>query len=207
MKVKSENQNYEPYTIDLTKEHKDFAVIGRVVWAGRRFYNVVKGTELVPQEVIENKILLLRGRKVMLDKDLAVLYGVTTSNLNKAVKRNLKRFPDDFMFQLAKEEYDSLRFQFGILKKGRHSKYLPYAFTENGVAMLSSVLNSERAVQVNIQIMRTFTRLREMLLTHKDLKQKIEAMEKKYDYQFTIVFDAIKQLLEPPTKAKKKIGF
>jgi phage regulator Rha-like protein len=109
---------------------------------------------------------------------------------------------------LSREEYnDLLRYQFGTLKRGQYSKYLPYAFTENGVAMLSSVLNSERAVQVNIQIMRTFTRLREMLMTHKDLKEKIEVMEKKYDYQFKIVFDAIKQLLEPPVKTKKKIGF
>lgn len=166
-----------------------------------------KRAEIVPQEVIENKILLIRGRKVMLDKDLAALYGVTTSNLNKALKRNIKRFSEDFMFRLTKEEYDSLRFQFGILKRGKHSKYLPHAFTENGVAMFSSVLNSERAVQVNIQIMRTFTKLREMLLTHRDLRQKIEEMEKKYDYQFTIVFDAIKQLLELPAKPKKPIGF
>lgn len=144
---------------------------------------------------------------MLFDRDLAALYGVTTGNFNKTVKRNIERFPDDFMFQLTKEEYDSLRFQFGILKRGRHSKYLPYVFTENGVAMLSGVLNSERAVQVNIQIMRTFTRLREMLLTHKDLRQKIEEMEQKYDYQFKIVFEAIKQLLEPPAKPKKPIGF
>lgn len=144
----------------------------------------------------------------MLDKDLAQLYGVETKALNRAVKRNLDRFPDDFMFQLSKEEYDELlRYQFGTLKRGQHSKYLPFAFTENGVAMLSSVLNSGRAIKVNIQIMRTFTKLREMLMTHKDLKEKIEAMEKKYDYQFKIVFDAIKELLEPPKKTKKKIGF
>src|SRR4030043_1262329 len=113
------------------------------------------------------------------------------------------------MFQLSTEEYNELlRYQFGTLKRGQHSKSLPYAFTENGVAMLSSVLNSHRAVQVNIQIMRTFTKLREMLMTHKDLKKKIEAMEEKYDYQFKIVFDAIKQLIEPPEKSKKKkIGF
>jgi len=165
-------------------------------------------SNIIPQEVIENKIIFIRGKKVMLDKDLAQLYGVETKALNRAVKRNLDRFPDDFMFQLSKEEYDELlRYQFGTLKRGQHSKYLPFAFTENGVAMLSSVLNSDRAIKVNIQIMRTFTRLREMLMTHKDLKDKIEAMEKKYDYQFKIVFDAIKELLEPPVKAKKKIGF
>ena len=166
-------------------------------------------SNIVSQEIIETRIIFVRGKKVMLDKDLAQLYGVETKALKRAVKRNVDRFPDDFMFQLNKEEYDELlRYQFGTLKRGQHSKYLPYAFTENGVAMLSSVLNSERAIKVNIQIMRTFTRLREMLMTHKDLKEKIEAMEKKYDYQFKIVFDAIKQLLEPPEKSqKKKIGF
>ncbi len=165
-----------------------------------------KGMKLVPKEVIENKILLVRGRKVMLDRDLAVLYGVTTGNLNKAVKRRIERFPEDFMFQLSKEEFENLMFQFGISSWGGTRK-LPLAFTENGVAMLSSVLNSERAAQVNIRIMRTFTKLREMLLTHKDLRLKIEEMEKKYDYQFTIVFDAIKRLLESPAKPKKPIGF
>ncbi|MBI5644122.1 MAG: ORF6N domain-containing protein [Deltaproteobacteria bacterium] len=165
-----------------------------------------KGRDLVPKEVIESKILLVRGRNVLLDRDLAALYGVTTGNFNKAVKRNIERFPDDFMFQLTREEFENLKFHFGISSWGGTRK-LPLVFTENGVAMLSSVLNSERAVQVNIQIMRTFTRLREMLLTHKDLKQKIEDMEKKYDSQFKIVFEAIKQLLEPPVKPKKRIGF
>jgi len=144
----------------------------------------------------------------MLDGDLAVLYGVETKMLNRAVKRNTERFPEDFMFQLSKEEYtEFLRCQIGTLKRGQHSKYSPYAFTENGVAMLSSVLNSDRAIQVNILIMRTFTKIREMLATHKDLKQKIEDMEKKYDYQFRVVFDAIKQLMEPPQKPRKRIGF
>lgn len=167
-----------------------------------------KTSETVPQELIENKILYIRGKKVMLDKDLAMLYGVETKALNQAIKRNINRFPEDFMFQLTKAEAkEILRSQFVTLKRGQHFKYFPYAFTENGVAMLSSVLNSERAVEVNIQIMRTFTRLREMLLTHKDLQRKIEKMEKKYDYQFKIVFDAIKQLLEPPEKPKKRIGF
>jgi phage regulator Rha-like protein len=164
--------------------------------------------EVVPQEIIESKIIIIRGKRVMLDKDLAVLYDVETKMLNRAVKRNIERFPDDFMFQLSKEEYDELlRCQFGTLKRGQHSKYLPYAFTENGVAMLSSVLNSKRAIQVNIQIMRTFTKIREMLATHKELRQKIEEMEKKYDYQFKVVFDTIKKLLEPLPKARKKIGF
>ncbi|HHT9128861.1 MAG TPA: ORF6N domain-containing protein [Candidatus Wujingus californicus] len=143
----------------------------------------------------------------MLDTDLALLYGVKTKMLNQAVKRNIQRFPDDFMFQLTREEFNSLRSQIVTLKRGQHRKYLPYVFTEQGVAMLSSVLNSKRAIQVNIQIMRAFIKLKEMLSTHKDLKQKIEEMEKKYDYQFKIVFDAIKQLLEPPAEPKGKIGF
>ena len=137
-------------------------------------------SDIVPQEIIETKIVFIRGKKVMLDKDLAQLYGVTTSNLNKAIRRNTERFPEDFMFQLSKKEFENLIFHFGTSSWGGTRK-LPYAFTENGVAMLSSVLNSERAIKVNIQIMRTFTRLREMLMTHKDLKEKIEAMEKKYD--------------------------
>lgn len=171
-------------------------------------YKLSKTKTVIPQEVIENKILLIRSKKVMLDKDLAVLYGVQTRTLNQAVKRNVQRFPEDFMFQLTREEAEKLlRSQFVTLKRGRHYKYLPYAFTENGVAMLSSILNSEGAIEVNIQIMRTFTRLREMLLSHKDLQRKIEEMEKKYDYQFKVVFDAIKQLLEPSEKPKKRIGF
>ena len=163
-------------------------------------------SNIIPQESIETKIIFIRGKKVMLDRDLAQLYGVTTSNLNKAVRRNIERFPEDFMFQLSKEEFENLKFHFGTSSWGGTRK-LPHAFTENGVAMLSSVLNSDRAIKVNIQIMRTFTRLREMLMTHKDLKKKIEAMEEKYDYQFKIVFDAIKELLEQPIKTKKKIGF
>lgn len=165
-----------------------------------------KTGQIIPQEIIENKILSIRSKKVMLDKDLATLYKVETKMLNRAVKRNLERFPDDFMFRLSKEEFKNLKFHFGTSSWGGQ-RYLPYVFTENGVAMLSSVLNSKRAVQVNIQIMRTFTKLREMLLTHKDLRQKIEEIEKKYDYQFKVVFEAIKQLLEPPQKSKKKIGF
>lgn len=161
----------------------------------------------VPEETIEGKILLIKHKKVMLDTDLALLYEVEIRALNQAVRRNIERFPGDFMFQLTKGEYESLRSQFVTLRRGQHRKYLPYAFTEQGVAMLSSVLNSKRAIQVNIQIMRTFIKLREMLLTHKELKQKIEAVERKYDYQFKIVFDAIKKLLEPPEKPKGKIGF
>jgi phage regulator Rha-like protein len=164
--------------------------------------------EIIPAELIEKKIYLIRGQKVMFDKDLAALYDVETKMLKRAVKRNIDRFPDDFMFQLTKEEYSVfLRYQFGTLKRGKHSKYMPYVFTENGVAMLSSVLNSKRAIQVNIQIMRTFTKLRMLMASHKDLRRKIENMEKKYDEQFHVVFEAIKKLLESPKKLKKQIGF
>jgi phage regulator Rha-like protein len=163
---------------------------------------------LIPAEIIERKIFFIRDKKVMLDKDLSELYGVETKVLNQAVKRNVNRFPKDFMFQLTPEEAAEVsRSQFVTLKRGQNIKYLPYAFTENGVAMLSSVLSSERAVEVNIQIMRTFTRLREMLLTHKDLQRKIDNMEKKYDHQFKIVFDAIRQLMTPDEPKKKPIGF
>lgn len=161
---------------------------------------------IIPQEIVEGKILFIRGKKVMLDRDLAALYGVETFNLNKAVKRNIDRFPDDFMFQLSSEEFKNLIFHSGISSWGGTRK-LPYAFTENGIAMLSSVLNSKRAIAVNIQIMRTFTRIREMLATNTELARKIETLEKKYDSQFKVVFDAIRQLMIPPETKKKKIGF
>ena len=142
----------------------------------------------------------------MLDRDLAELYDVETKILKRAVKRNIDRFPDDFMFGLNEKELKDLRCQFGTSSWGG-TRYLPLAFTEQGVAMLSSVLRSKRAIQVNIQIMRAFSKLRELLSTHEDLKKKIEAMEKKYDQQFQIVFEAIKQLLETDSKPRKKIGF
>ncbi len=163
---------------------------------------------LVLQETIEGKILLVRGKKVMLDRDLAALYGVETRTLNQAVKRNTARFPGDFMFQLTKEEVGNWKSQIVISNREKMGlRRRPYAFTEQGVSMLSSVLNSERAILVNIQIMRVFTRLRKMLLTHADLQRKIEDMEKKYDHQFKVVFEAIKQLLTPPEKPKRRIGF
>ena len=165
---------------------------------------------VLPDEQIENIILLLRGQKVILDRDLAKLYGVTTGNLNKAVKRNIDRFPNDFMFQLTTEEYKSLRFRFGIFKKGQHSKYLPYAFTEQGVAMISSVLKSKRAIDVNIAIMRAFVRLRKMLATHKELSRKLADLEQRiegHDEQIQLIFEAIRQLMAPPDKKVKKIGF
>jgi len=165
-------------------------------------------TKLIPQEVIQNKIFLLRGKKVMFDKDLAQLYGVTTGALIQAVKRNAQRFPTDFMYQLTKQEFTALISHFVISKGRGGTRQLPYAFTEHGILMLSSVLNSEQAIQVNIQIMRTFSQLREMLAGNKDLKWKIEEMEKKYDDQFQIVFKAIKELLQPPApKTKGTIGF
>jgi len=153
---------------------------------------------LIPIERIEQAIFLIHGQKVMLDVDLAKLYGVTVGRLNEAVKRNSKRFPLDFMFRLSLQELRNLKSQIAISSSrwgGRRQQ--PYAFTEQGVAMLSSVLNSERAVQVNIEIMRAFVKLREMLSSHKDLALKLAEMEKKYDSQFKVVFDAIRELMTP----------
>ena len=159
----------------------------------------------ISAERIEGKILLIRGQKVMFDRDLAELYGVETRVLNQAVRRNIKRFPDDFMFQLTKEENNYLRSQFVTLKKrrGQHRKYLPYAFTEHGILMLSSVLNSEKAIQINIRIMRAFTKLRDVLATHKDLQKKIE----EHDKQIKYVFQILNRILTPPRPSRKKIGF
>ncbi|MGH9454433.1 MAG: ORF6N domain-containing protein [Terriglobia bacterium] len=167
---------------------------------------------VLPVEVIERQIYLVRGHKVMLDTHLAKLYGVKTFNLNKAVKRNLDRFPEDFMFQLTREEAASLKFQIGMSKPaGRGGRRtLPYVFTEQGVAMLSSVLNSKRAVQVNIVIMRAFVKLRELLSTHKEVLQKLDDLERKYqrhDAQIGVVFDAIRKLIETPAQPKSHIGF
>jgi phage regulator Rha-like protein len=144
----------------------------------------------------------------MLDADLGRLYGVATKNLNKAVKRNASRFPSDFMFQLTSNEMRDLRFQIGTSKRGQGGRrYFPYAFTEQGISMLSSVLRSSRAVQVNVAIMRTFVRLREMLATHEELRRKIDAMEKRYDARFRAVFETIRQMLATPLPVKKPIGF
>ena len=159
-----------------------------------------------PVEVIERRIYSIRGHKVLLDIDLAELYRVETKVFIQAVKRNIDRFPDDFMFQLTKEEFDNLRSQFVTSSWGGR-RYLPYAFTEQGVAMLSSVLRCDRAMAVNIEIMRTFVKLREMVSTHKKLAVKLEELEQKYDEQFKIVFDVLRQLLEPPQKQNKQIGF
>jgi hypothetical protein len=181
-------------------------------------------SSLVPVERIERVILVLRGHRVMMDADLAQLYGVETRALIQAVKRNIDRFPADFMFQLTIEEAGSRsqsvilngqalgtagasRSQIGTLKRGKNIKYLPYAFTEQGVAMLSSVLRSQRAVQVNIEIMRAFVRLRQMLQQNADLARKLALLEKKYDAQFRAVFDAIRELMKPPEKPRRRIGF
>ena len=168
-----------------------------------------QGNSITPAETIERKILFFRGLKVMLDAGLAELYGVSTKRLNEQVRRNLKRFPADFMFRLTPEEGESLRSQFATLKPGRgkHRKYLPYVFTEQGVAMLSTVLNSERAIQVNIEIMRAFVRLRQILSSNKELSRRLDDLERKYDSQFKVVFDAIRQLMAPPVPPKRRIGF
>jgi hypothetical protein len=172
-----------------------------------------KDVALVPSERIERSILLIRGQKVMLDRDLAQLYGVETRVLNQAVRRNIDRFPEDFMFPLTREEIMRIS-QFVISSVHPGVKTLKFsknvmAFTEHGVAMLSSVLNSPRAVQVNIQIMRTFAKLREIISQHKDLARRLDELEKKYDAQFKIVFDAIRQLMAPPEPQppKRRIGF
>ena len=156
-------------------------------------------------EQIEERIFLIRGQKVMLDRDLASLYGVETRILNQAVRRNIKRFPDDFMFELTREEIMRIS-QSVTPSKIKYSKRV-HAFTEQGVAMLSSVLNSDRAIEVNIEIMRAFLKLRQMLDAHKDLRRKLAEMEKKYDDQFKIVFEAIAELMVPPEEDRKKIGF
>lgn len=163
----------------------------------------------IPDEVIINKIYFVRGHKVMIDRELAELYNVTTGNLNKAVKRNLKRFPDDFMFQLTAEEFKNLIFQNGTSSWGGTRK-MPYVFTEQGVAMLSSVLNSDTAIEVNIRIIRIFTRLREMLLTHKDILLKLEQLEKQVvqnSDEIQLIFSALKELVSPPQEPRPSIGF
>lgn len=165
-------------------------------------------TAPITLETIAQRILVVGGQKVMLDSDLADLYQVQTKNLNKAVQRNAGRFPMDFMFRLTAEEFQSLRFQTGTSNSGRGGRrFLPFVFTEQGVAMLSTVLNSERAVCVNIEIMRTFVRLREILSTHKDLARKLADLESKYDKQFKIVFDAIRRLMAEPEPKQRPIGF
>jgi len=168
---------------------------------------MVSEKSLIPVDRIEKAILLIREQKVILDADLAELYGVETKMLVRAVKRNINRFPTDFMFQLSKEEFDNLRFHFGTSSDWGGRRYPPYAFTEQGVAMLSSVLRSQRAIQVNIEIMRAFIRLRKMLASHVELARKLDALEKKYDAQFKQVFEAIRRLMAAPEPKRRPIGF
>jgi len=167
-------------------------------------------TNIIPAEIIENRIYLIRGQKVMFDTDLAKLYSVTTKRLNEQVKRNLDRFPSDFMFQLTENEMSKLRSHFATSKRGGR-RYRPFVFTEHGVAMLSTVLNSKKAIQVNILIMRTFAKLRQILSTHKSLSIKLKELEQKYekhDEAIHAVFEAIRQLMEPPKELpKRRIGF
>ena len=168
----------------------------------------MKESSLIPIERIERAIYLIRGERVMLDRDLAALYGLATKALKQAVRRNLDRFPDDFMFVLDTNEFRNWRSQFVTSKADQKGlRYAPMAFTEHGILMLSSVLNSDRAVQVNIEIMRAFVNLRRMLASNVELAGKLKELESKYDRQFKVVFDAIRRLMSPPPSARKPIGF
>jgi len=166
---------------------------------------------MIPDELVMNRIYLVRGQKVMLDRDLAELYGVETKRLKEAVRRNITRFPDDFMFEMIPEELENWRTQFAISNSEKMGlRRPPFCFTEQGVAMLSSVLNSERAIRVNIQIIRVFTRMREMIMTHKDILLQLEKIEKKlsgHDEDIQLIFKYLKQLLNPPQQPRKRIGF
>ena len=163
----------------------------------------------VPMERVEDRILTIRGHRVMVDTDLAEVYGVPTKALNQAIKRNAERFPEDFMFQLSREEADSLRSQTVTLNtvRGQHRKYLPYVFTEHGVIMAASVLNSPRAIEASVYVVRAFVKMREVLATHKELSRRLDEMEGKYDRHFKVVFDAIRALMEPPKIPRRRIGY
>ncbi|OGL46896.1 MAG: DNA-binding protein [Candidatus Schekmanbacteria bacterium RBG_16_38_10] len=166
--------------------------------------------DLIPQETIEQRIFLIRHQKVMIDKDIAELYGVETKHLNRQVKRNIQRFPEEFMFQLTIEERNQLVTICHRFKTMKHSSSLPYAFTEHGVAMLASVLKSDRAVKISINIIKTFVKLREMLATNKELAHKFDQLERKiekHDEEIKLIFDAIRQLMTPPEPKRKRIGF
>ena len=167
---------------------------------------------IISNQRIERSIFFVRGHKVLSDADLAKLYNVSVKRLNEQVRRNVKRFPTDFAFQLTPPKHESLRSQIATLKQGRgqHRKYLPYAFTEQGVAMLSSVLNSDRAIAVNIEVMRAFVRLRDFLATHRELADKLKELERKlgaHDQQIQAIFEAIHQLMAPPKTKRRPIGF
>jgi len=165
---------------------------------------------IIPTWRIEQIILLIRGEKVMLDSDLAALYGVTTKALVQAVKRNISRFPEDFMFQLTPEEFADLRSQIVTSSSGEEwggRRYAPYAFTEQGVAMLSSVLKSQRAIQVNIEIMRAFVRMRRMIASHEELARRLDELEARYDARFRFIFDALRKMMQPPATKHRRVGF
>ncbi len=163
--------------------------------------------EVIPLEVVEKKILMIRGERVMLDADLGELFRVPTKSLNQAVKRNIERFPKDFMFQLTKQEKEKVITNCDHLKRLKYSSTLPYAFTEHGAIMLANVLNSPIAVDTSIQIVRAFVRVRQIVSANAELSRKLDALEKKYDSQFKVVFDAIRQLMAPPEPKKRRIGF
>ncbi len=172
---------------------------------------LIKWTNLIPkEEFIAEKIFKIRGYKVLLDADLAALYGVETKVLKRAVRRNIERFPNDFMFELTNEESNSLRSQFGTLKRGEHSKYTPMAFTEQGVAMLSGILRSPTAIEVNIQIMRVFVKMRELITRYEELLEKVENLESnamEQNQQIIQIYEVIKELIEPTYKNRKPIGY
>lgn len=161
---------------------------------------------MIPLERVESRILLFRSEKVIVDSDLAELYGVTTKAFNQAIKRNIHRFPDDFMFQLTADEVDSMRSQIVTASK-RNIRYLPYVFTEHGALMAANILNSDRAVEASVQVVRAFVKLRQMLSSNADLARKVEALERKYDANFKVVFNEIKKLMTPPPPLQSKIGF
>ncbi len=163
----------------------------------------------VPMERVGHRIRFIRGHRVILDADLAEVYGVPTKALNQAIKRNAERFPEDFMFKLSREEADSLRSQTVTLKtvRGQHRKYLPYVFTEHGAIMAASVLNSSRAIEASVYVVRAFVKMREVLTSHKELVRRLDEMEQKYDAQFKAVFDAIRALMEPPKIQRRRIGY
>lgn len=162
---------------------------------------------IIPTETIENKIFLIRGQKVMLDRDLAALYGVKTKYLNQQVNRNIERFPSSFMFRLTTEETTELVANCNRFASLKHSRFAPYAFTEHGVAMLASVLKSKIAVKISIRIIETFIRIRQIISGNNELSRRLDEIEKKYDAQFKIVFDAIRELMSPAYSPKKQIGF
>jgi leucyl aminopeptidase len=171
-----------------------------------------KALATIPKERIEQTILVIRGERVIFDADLAKLYGVTAKRLNEQVRRNRERFPEDFMFQLTKEEFaeigaSNLRSQIATSRSHGGRRYLPYVFTEHGAIMAANVLNSKRAVQTSVEVVRAFVRLRQMLASNAELARKLEELERKYDRQFKVVFDAIRQLMTPPEPQRKAIGF